>query len=55
MKVQVSAGDILSNAFTAGLQGVLPAKTTVATVLFDELFCDVELIEIQHAAAIDKK
>jgi len=55
MNTQVSERGILSTAFTDGLQGVLPSKISVASLVSDKLFCEHELIATQHISTIDKK
>ena len=55
INTQVSERGILSTAFTDGLQGVLPSKISAANLVSGKLFCEHELIAMQHISAIDKK
>ncbi len=51
----MSDDDILSAVLTDELQGVLPAKISDANLVSDELFCEHELIEMQHISTVDKR
>jgi hypothetical protein len=51
----VSEAGILSAVFTIELQGVPPANISVIKFVFDALFCEHELILMQHINTIKKQ